>query len=447
MYHKTFPKKLLIHKRNKNGFNEESYKFSNKNPFIKKTNKINLNKNIQGENYNHKKGNNQSLNNQGLNKILTVKQLNLKKIIALPNIQNINSNDNIFIRKKNNFINENISTIDIKNNDIKYQKIFSNSKYIENNRIKLFRNQTQTTSRKKKGQTKYINGHCKNINLMECKINLLNNNIKNLYKSNYLKSKASPSDLTTNQLNYEINTKEKNKQNLNDKKINKKIVNNNILNKEDIVVCKSEMNLFSNHLTKKNKMKNINNNKNNENYVMKNNNISNNRINKTRNTNPKNISFLLSNEKKEEPNINKFYGKPIKRTYFREFVNLISKNNSLFPLDSNSKTKDYESKFLNYELGQTNGLSKIPESLICSFNSGFINPKNNEKATEYEKSSEEIYKTANRILDSNRKLKKAYLNKKVKDYNYAFKFWKNIDELKEGENINRIINLYNNCKY
>jgi hypothetical protein len=209
------------------------------------------------------------------------------------------------------------------------------------------------------------------------------------------------------------------------------------------------MNLFSNHLTKKNKMKNINNNKNNENYVMKNNNISNNRINKTRNTNPKNISFLLSNEKKEEPNINKFYGKPIKRTYFREFVNLISKNNSLFPLysNSNSKTKDYESKFLNYELGQTNGLSKIPESLICSFNSGFINPKNNEKATEYEKSSEEIYKTANRILDSNRKLKKAYLNKKVKDYNYAFKFWKNIDELKEGENINRIINLYNNCKY
>ena len=85
--------------------------------------------------------------------------------------------------------------------------------------------------------------------------------------------------------------------------------------------------------------------------------------------------------------------------------------------------------------------------MICSFNSGFINPKNNEKATEYEKSSEEIYKTANRILDSNRKLKKAYLNKKVKDYNYAFKFWKNIDELKEGENINRIINLYNNCKY
>ena len=455
MHKKDFIKKLMIYKRNKKALNEENNKVININPFKETINETNSN-----------------TINQKLRKISTVKLLHQKKINIGANNQIINNDDNLFLRDKNNLINKNSKNIDIKRNTVNNENFNSNKKYIENNRLEIFKKKALTifnrnNSRElfmtyfKKSKPKNFDRYCKNKNFTESKANLLSNKMKNIYKSKLLKAKTTNNSIIIKKLFSKFSSKDKNKIKTNDKK-NFKINFNNKLNKIEIKICRSEMNLLPNTLIKKNKLKFLNEKKNNNNNnnnlqplfspknkkspITENKVVNNEQNNNSTNTKPTNISSFLTNEMNNEPTINKLYESPIKRTNFSEhkdFINFLN-NNNLYLLDNSSKNKDYESKFLNYELGQTNSLSQIADSLICSLNNDYNNSKNNEKIIEYEKSAEEIYKDAYNILDSNNKLERVYLNNKIKDYNYELNFGENIDELKEGENINRIINLYIN---
>ena len=78
---------------------------------------------------------------------------------------------------------------------------------------------------------------------------------------------------------------------------------------------------------------------------------------------------------------------------------------------------------------------------ICKIvNKEKYHEKNN-NLIEQEQTEEEIYKVAHKILDSNNKLPEIHINKNVKDSYTELNNVSDFDELKEGEDINRIINL------
>ena len=112
-----------------------------------------------------------------------------------------------------------------------------------------------------------------------------------------------------------------------------------------------------------------------------------------------------------------------------------------FKIDSNeSETQEYESKFLNYDLGLSDEITTSNNNYLDEKQLFSIKEKNVE---EYEKPVEEIEKLANEIYNSQYKTKKM---------SYIYNLMQNIDindnteELKEGEKIKTILSLNVNKK-
>ena len=471
MYKNVCPKKLIIIKDNIENFNidkiQGKYKNINTNPFREKNNNNSKKKSLTriktNQKYIIKKDNfnNNSNTLKKLSKKPTQEYLLMNNIYEEYITKKINSNDNIFnFFNKKHFKNEKKDKLN--KSSKKFNKINQN-----NNETKIIFNRVKNkkiyeSDSKLKHPEKFINNYCKKKTFIE--------NNKKLLNEKTIQSKSNFMNTANNSF---IDKKLENKFSI--KRINKDIKNKNNKNKNN--PFNKNSNSDENIITKKVIKNTINNNKNknkNNNYkddykiisdkkTIKENNIYNNNkpFNISANTKPTNISSFIISENNEN---NKKIIKneiSIKRDAFNEnlaFLNLDRNfNNKLILLDSNSKSKENESKFLNYDLGKTNGLSQLPDSLILSFDNTYINSKNNiekEKEknknnkiiNEYECSGEEIYKAAKKILDSNKKLKKIYINKKIKENYYELNNIFDIDELKEGEDINRIINISINYK-
>jgi chloramphenicol O-acetyltransferase len=106
-------------------------------------------------------------------------------------------------------------------------------------------------------------------------------------------------------------------------------------------------------------------------------------------------------------------------------------------VNENDNTQEFESKFLNYELGVSDKVSTIYDILDESIKEKEIIKK------ECEKSVEEIEKIAKEIYNSNIKRKskksKKIVNLKKNKILNNFNLNCDIDELKDGEEINDIL--------
>ena len=112
--------------------------------------------------------------------------------------------------------------------------------------------------------------------------------------------------------------------------------------------------------------------------------------------------------------------------------------------ESNGKDiQDYESKFLNYELGLSDKISKSNFTLDNNDNCNKENIKN-----EYEKPVEEIEKIANQIINNSNYRNKtiSIINKKlISTYNKISKedfYNDDVEEFKKGETIQKVLNIY-----
>ena len=441
------PKSHILRNKKEIIFINRTGKKSNENPFKEKNIINNSNSNIN------------TLNK--LRKISTQKIIMIKPQNLYSYFKNINSNDNIF---KNKSLKSIVKIIKFKNNknDINQQKR-------ENKK------ETNIIFNRNKKVLK-INSNDKNslIEIKKKKLFCGKNKIINNYKlSNTLFNSGNNSFILQKfDLKYDFNKNIKNNDN-NLKKNNNKIKKN--LSHKFIKFKNNEENYLSNKLIKKKKLNdhkikeqkknNINNqffeikknnikecniissNEKSEEITINNNSTNNKKNNNTSNTKPsENCSFIFSNDLSE--NINKRNKSPIVSTNFNnhmEFINSIINQNNVFVSESISKTKENESKFLNYDLGKTNGLSQIHDSLLFSFDIPYFNKEKyhekNNNLIEQEQTEEEIYKVAHKILDSNNKLPEIHINKNVKDSYTELNNVSDFDELKEGEDINRIINL------
>ena len=183
--------------------------------------------------------------------------------------------------------------------------------------------------------------------------------------------------------------------------------------------------------------------------------------NKSANTKPTNISSFVVSEKNIEldDDIDDIQEKIkrnniiIKNSIFKDhmkFVNLNSSQLNFLLYDNYNLTKENESKFLNYELGLTNGLSRT-DSILWEYNNINQEEKNKSKLIELEHPLEYMERMAYEMLDSHKYLPKIYKDKedgRMKDsyYEMTDKNISNIDEMKKGENIHRIIILQINLK-
>ena len=182
--------------------------------------------------------------------------------------------------------------------------------------------------------------------------------------------------------------------------------------------------------------------------------------NKSANTKPTNISSFVVSEKNIELNDdNDDFQEKIKRnniiiknSIFKDHMKFVNRSNqSNFLLyDNYNLTKENESKFLNYELGLTNGLSGT-DSILWEYNNINQEEKSKSKLVELEHPLEYMEIMAYEMLDSHKNLLKMYQDKengRMKDsyYEMTDKNISNIDEMKKGENIHRINNLQINLK-
>ena len=173
--------------------------------------------------------------------------------------------------------------------------------------------------------------------------------------------------------------------------------------------------------------------------------------NNSTNTKPTNISFFVISEKNDGiNNYNKKKEKnPLKSTYSKEHMKFIDSNTKqiqILLIDNYNKTKESSSKFLNYELGQSNGLS-FTDSIFYSLENSNKNEENKNKLSECEHSIEYMEKFANDFLNSNKNLPHFLKVKRIDSFfDITDNHLNSLDEFKIGENIHRIINLQINLK-
>ena len=114
-----------------------------------------------------------------------------------------------------------------------------------------------------------------------------------------------------------------------------------------------------------------------------------------------------------------------------------------YTIESNGKdTQEYESKFLNYELGESDKLSTL------NYTSEYNNLKDENIKNEYEKPVEEIEEIANQILNNSNYINKriSLLNNRLNNLNNRMSkeikiFNDDIEELKKGEGIQKVLTL------
>ena len=178
-------------------------------------------------------------------------------------------------------------------------------------------------------------------------------------------------------------------------------------------------------------------------------------INKNNSSKLTTISSYVTNDKNEFLPKSSF--KDSNKNINMKKMDFLNKNSILlkeFPLNltaeviENDTTQEYESKFLNYELGVSDKVSTIYDILDENIKEKEIIKK------ECEKSVEEIEKIAKEIYNSNIK-RKSKKSKKIVNLkknkilnNFNFNLNSDIDELKDGEEINDILtfNINNSSK-
>ena len=335
----------------------------------------------------------------------------------------------------------------------------------------------------------------KNINLSENKRN--NKTSHNIIKKNksqfYNKHKFI---ISQNKKSFTIFLEKKQQQKaLSSKKFsinnNKNIIvnKNNNEKKTKRVICntKSVKNIFHNQLSNinnycnkmnakenkiNNKIKTIKLNKISKNKILKNKNIeipttnNNNNNNNLSNTKPTNFSSFINSEKNglswgmistkqieefnlnnnkntiiTESEVNKLQNK--KFSNFLEHMKFLYINsvNPKYKQDSN-KMNENESKFLNYDLGQTNGLSLMLDSILHSNinitlsnidknNKEIYANKENKNSVECEKTVGELEKIANQMFENSNLIGNDNGSNEDLD----------IEEFKEGEDIQKILSM------
>ena len=129
-----------------------------------------------------------------------------------------------------------------------------------------------------------------------------------------------------------------------------------------------------------------------------------------------------------------------------KFIDSNTKQIQILLIDNYNKTKESSSKFLNYELGQSNGLS-FTDSISYSLENSNKNEENKNKLSECEHSIEYMEKFANDFLNSNKNLPHFLKVKRIDSFfDITDNHLNSLDEFKIGENIHRIINLQINLK-
>lgn len=433
-----------------------------KNDNIYKTNKI---KTKQLSIFKKEDLSNFSNRKQKVNEISKGKNIVKKKLKSYLSINNLNnSNGNILNLNKVSGTKEPKTIL----NKYKNKKIFGNSsKLIFNQKYKKTNNAESSlnilNNRKFANKSNFQNGNSNYVHKYNISIDLSNNfinnysqNDKNKYNSktnnNTIKVKNSKYD--NNDKNLKKNKLERDHKNFNSdeniltSKLKKKIkIIDNLQNIKD---SKDEANdegkeiLF--HSSKKTTgdiVKVLN-------STMKAN-------NKSANTKPTNISSFAVSEKnieldddvQDKIKRNNIFKNSIFKDHMK-FVNLNANQSKLFLYDNYNLTKENDSKFLNYELGLTNGLSGTDSLLWPDYN---INQEEKSKSNlnELEHPFEYMEKMAYEMLDSHKNLIKIYKEKAdfgMKDIYYEIidNSISNIDEMKKGEDIHRIINLQINLK-
>ena len=279
--------------------------------------------------------------------------------------------------------------------------------------------------------------------ILSTKKSRINNNKMITYNKNknekktkhFIYNTKSVTNLFHNQLNY-INNSFKNKTSYKEVKTNKKIKT-------------IKLNKISSKNTQKNRNIEIS--------INNNNNLS--------NTKPTNFSSFINSEKNglnlglvsskkfEDFNLNNNSNTIIngaegnnlsntKFSYFIEHMKFLYKNfENQNNKQDNSKFKENDSKFLNYDLGKTNGLSFMIDSFLRSNNNTTLNNIDNSKniydinngknMIECEKTIGEIEKLANEMFS----------NSNIIGNDIASNEDADIEEFKEGEDIQKILSL------
>ena len=172
-------------------------------------------------------------------------------------------------------------------------------------------------------------------------------------------------------------------------------------------------------------------------------------INKNNSSKLTTISSYITNDKNElliKSPVKDLNKNKIKMDFLNKNSILLKKLplNLTTEVNENDNTQEFESKFLNYELGVSDKVSSIYDILDESIKEKEIIKK------EYEKSFEEIEKIAKEIYSSNIK-RKSNKSKKIVDLkknnvlsNMNFNLSNDIDELKDGEEIHDILTFYIN---
>ena len=392
-----------------------------------------------------------------------------KTYIDLNHISSSNNKSNYIKKMNSNNINNSLKKNNKKKNYISIKKGYSSN---NNENVKVFRNLSKNKVIKNISNSKNkIKGLNSNVSLNDseaCITNkktiFQNNKINEFVKKNLLpknfKNKVnnySHSFIHRNNNNYLIINERKNETENEKQNIFSTIKNINNLNQKDKLQSSKNLNNFQkqkilkvNNKINDHKIKKVytNNNtisfpkisKNNEDYVklsksiklIKNKNISSKpTIFSSYSTSEKNvISTLVSNEATKE---NKFNKNNINELPFKD--NFILN----YTIESNGKdTQEYESKFLNYELGVSDKISTLNYTLDNN------NQNNENTKNEYEKTVEEIERIANQIINNSN-----YKNKKISHFNNN-RISKDIttldnddiEELKQGECIQKVLNLY-----
>ena len=345
---------------------------------------------------------------------------NNKKYLYLNNENNEkkdNNSKNIFNKNKNiKMNNSNIKIKDIKDVNQNTKTNMMSPKPIRNkNSKKIIKNDNSDLPNNEFKTDVKVNGFNNNIIYNKSDYNLIfnknnnnknrvpnNKNYKKLPKVNNNKEKEGKNTMNTNiynenikkSINHRSNEKDKNFYK-NDKNIN--INNNNNINK-DIYYFNSNIDIDNDNNNKQNE-------KDNEIYMKK-------------NLNPvkkslfsEHMNFLINHQDQLKINYNNnYYG-----INNNNFMNIPF--NSL--MDSTDKI-DYESKFINYDLGKTTGTSISKDSFLHFANK---NSKNNE----FMKINSSKKPNIDLNIEENEKTQEE-IEKLAKEYLSISKYWENKDE-------------------
>jgi len=329
-------------------------------------------------------------------------------------ILNININK-IINQKEINVVRGNDKPASSIIDSIKTNKSNSNNNYITNKKsINLFSEKEPFKNIKNK---RFVSDIEKKINNQYFKINNSNTTTKNSNNQNKFEilSLKEIKSIKTNNKDNNFNNKDIKKNNQNNIKI--KIQNNNN-NTNNNIIKEKNYNKFNN-LNVKNMLKSkiqINTNKNNREEICKNNN---------------NLNDINKNENKL---IKNQYLNPVKKSLFSEHMNFLNnfseeisnqvqnKNDQFLnynylniPLNSilqSTENKEFESKFINYDLGILSGSSQIKDSLIAFGNEETCNnikknnllENNNYFNGEKERTKEELEKLSIQYLNISKNL-------------------------------------------